>query len=425
MEPGLSIRFILLLIREFLFQIILPLLLVLIMKLSWGPSFSDISDEVISILNDSIFVAHNVNFDYHFVRQELKTSGYQWDSKKLCTVRYARKIFPGLKSYGLGKLSAHLGYTNKARHRAYGDASVTAEILHLMISRDNLGVMEKLISHGSVHGYIPPNLDENEFRNLPELPGVYYFHDGKGKTLYIGKAKNIKKRVKSHFSTRSGKPELSFLNQIHHLAYDLCGNELISLIHENEMIKKHWPPFNRAQKFNSRVFSLVSYKDGSSYLRHGVAPGRKPNLLMTFNSLMESRNYLFAIAKEYSLCPKLLGLQKVKSKCSWVDAGECNGACIGEEPYDEYNKRVEEWHSSINSNNSDFLIVGEGRDKTEVGFVVVRKNLFKGYGFAPTEVSIIDQWEEYIHPGIHDADVQRILNQFINHNSSEYDFLPI
>ncbi|NMM48414.1 exonuclease domain-containing protein [Marinigracilibium pacificum] len=390
-----------------------------------APVFADIADEVISMLKDSIFVAHNVNFDYHFVKNELKSSGYEWDSKKLCTVRYARKIFPGLPSYGLGKLADNLGFNNEARHRAFGDAMVTVEIFHLMVSKDSEGIMDKLINHGSIHRYIPPNLEESVFINLPELPGVYIFIDGKGRVLYVGKAINIRKRVKSHFTTGSGKPEVSFINEIHNIEHVVCGNELIALLHENELIKKYWPPFNKAQKFNSKVFSLISYFDGKGFIRHGVAQGRKPNLIMTFNSMMESRNYLFEIAREYQLCPKLLGLAKTSGPCAWVKDEECKGACCDHETPEEYNKRVLDWHNSVITNKADILILGEGRSVGETGFVVIKDNTYKGFGFASNENQALENWQNLINQGIHDADVQRILNQFFNHNSDRYRFLPL
>ncbi len=73
-----------------------------------APLFDDISERVLELLSDRIFVAHNVNFDYSFVRHELEASGFKWTARKLCTVRAARKIKPGLASYSLGRLCKSL-----------------------------------------------------------------------------------------------------------------------------------------------------------------------------------------------------------------------------------------------------------------------------------------------------------------------------
>ena len=91
-----------------------------------APVFDAISDKVFELLSDRIFVAHNVNFDYSFVRHELETAGLKWTAKKLCTVRAARKIRPGMLSYSLGRLCKSLDIDLENRHRAGGDADATA-----------------------------------------------------------------------------------------------------------------------------------------------------------------------------------------------------------------------------------------------------------------------------------------------------------
>ncbi|HZW70015.1 MAG TPA: exonuclease domain-containing protein, partial [Hanamia sp.] len=88
--------------------------------------FKSVAAELYDLLHDKIFVAHNVNFDYSFVNHHLLACGYQLCCKKLCTVRLGRKIVPGLKGYGLGKICKHLGIEIEERHRAKGDARATA-----------------------------------------------------------------------------------------------------------------------------------------------------------------------------------------------------------------------------------------------------------------------------------------------------------
>jgi len=103
---------------------------------SSSPIFEFISDKVFELLNDRIFVAHNVNFDYSFVRNELELSGFKWTARKLCTVRAARKIKPGLPSYSLGRLCNSLGITLENAHRAGGDADATAILFSRLLEWD-------------------------------------------------------------------------------------------------------------------------------------------------------------------------------------------------------------------------------------------------------------------------------------------------
>ena len=90
-----------------------------------APKFYEIAKKVEEITKDTVFVAHNVNFDYNIIRDEFKSLGFDFKRKKLCTVRLSRKIIPGLSSYSLGNICSAEGIEIAARHRAKGDAEAT------------------------------------------------------------------------------------------------------------------------------------------------------------------------------------------------------------------------------------------------------------------------------------------------------------
>lgn len=97
-----------------------------------APLYGDVAWMLKNLLSDRIFVAHNVQFDYRFVQMEFNRLGVKYVSDHLCTIRSSRNIFPGLKSYSLGKLCDSLGIDLENRHRAAGDAMATAELFSLM-----------------------------------------------------------------------------------------------------------------------------------------------------------------------------------------------------------------------------------------------------------------------------------------------------
>jgi DNA polymerase-3 subunit epsilon len=97
-----------------------------------APAFADIAAELWQQLQGCIFVAHNVRFDYGFIRAEFARCGYQLQLPQLCTVVESRRYFPGLASYSLGNLAAHFGLELKQHHRALADAAATAELLLLI-----------------------------------------------------------------------------------------------------------------------------------------------------------------------------------------------------------------------------------------------------------------------------------------------------
>ena len=196
-----------------------------------APIFDDISEKVLEMLTDRIFVAHNVNFDYSFVRHELETSGFKWTARKLCTVRAARKIRPGLTSYSLGKLCQSLDIPLENQHRAGGDADATAILFSRLLEWDSGGHLQKMVKNTAQDQRLPPNLPPEDFDRLPEKPGVYYFYNQVNKVIYVGKAINLKKRVASHFSGHKiTSQRQNFLRDIYSISFEICATELMALL---------------------------------------------------------------------------------------------------------------------------------------------------------------------------------------------------
>jgi len=214
-----------------------------------APAFKDVADVLFGLLNDKIFVAHNVNFDYSFVKHHLKAAGFELTAKKLCTVRLSRKVFPGLPSYSLGNLcrSLHLPIDN--RHRAGGDAKATVKLLEHCFANDTAAHIEQMLKKSSAEQWLPMQLNKQDILQLPTCPGVYYFLDGKDKVLYVGKAINIRKRVSSHFTHNDAdRKRQNFLRTICKVKFKACASELEAIVLESAEIKRLWPKYNVSQK---------------------------------------------------------------------------------------------------------------------------------------------------------------------------------
>lgn len=99
-----------------------------------APTFDVVADQVLAELAGRVFVAHNVRFDWHFLRAEFQRArSLGMEGQKLCTVRLARQLIPGLPSYGLDLVADYFGIENPARHRAGGDALVTGLVLQRLL----------------------------------------------------------------------------------------------------------------------------------------------------------------------------------------------------------------------------------------------------------------------------------------------------
>ena len=265
--------------------------------------FKSVAAELYDLLHDKIFVAHNVNFDYSFVNHYLLACGYQLCCKKLCTVRLGRKIVPGLKGYGLGKICKHLGIEIEERHRAKGDARATATLLHYLLKMDTNGDVQTMLKGGSKEQFLPPNVVASDIKKLPAQPGVYYFHDKKGKVIYVGKAKNLSKRVNSHFSNnKPNRQKQEFLKKIYHVSFQVTATELMAFVLESTEIKKLWPDQNRSQKRFEPAYGIYSFEDSNGYMRLFIEKVRR-NLkpLYKFASLSEGYSSLRKMVAEYDL----------------------------------------------------------------------------------------------------------------------------
>lgn len=367
-----------------------------------APTFEQVAPRIYDLLKDKIFIAHNVNFDYSFIRHHLSLYGFTLDCKKLCTVRLSRKIFPGYPSYSLGKLCTSLSISLKNRHRAGGDAAATAILFGMLLKADQQNLISVSLDKSSKEQMLPPHLSKNYIDRLPANPGVYYFKDQKGKVIYIGKAKNLRKRVCSHFSGNNiSKQQQEFLKNIHNIDYEICGTELMAFILEASEIKRLWPENNRALKRFEQKYALFEYEDQNGYVRLGIDKHKKqfPSLY-SFNSILDGHTLLRMLIKDHKLCEKLCFVQRNRVACTGHENGTCQGACIGEEPAQAYNLRVYEAIDQLKVMLPSYAVIDQGRTDDEQSCLWIEKGKFYGMGYIShhTDVNDFDLLKSALQP---------------------------
>jgi DNA polymerase-3 subunit epsilon len=382
-----------------------------------APTFADVAEEILSWLDGRVFVAHNAHFDYSFLKKEFEDVGINWNSKKLCTVRLSRKIIPGLRSYSLGRLADSLGVAITDRHRAGGDAEATAKIFDLLLKRDTEGDIAKALKKNSGETILPPNLPRSEFDKLPAKAGVYYFHDAKGKVIYVGKAINIKKRIAGHFTGDAREWNRSNIrNEIHQISFELTGTELIALIHESQEIQRLWPKYNLAQKYKVEEWGIYDYEDRNGYIRFSITPRTRGSVpLISFTSKGDAWNFMWEKLREHQLCPKLCGLQKTDSSCYEHQSGNCKGACVLEEAPVSYNERVQQSVNSISNQEQSLAIIGRGRTVDEHSLVLIEKGNFLGFGYIDKTASFssLNEARNFIKASKENRIAQNIVNSYL------------
>lgn len=379
-----------------------------------APKFYEVAKRIIEITDNCILVAHNALFDNRILTTEFDRLGYPFEKQTLCTVELAKKLIPDMPSYSLGKLVRALGIPLTDRHRAQGDAKATVSLFKMLLAKDT----SKQIISETVRKDPKKKLDSkllNLVENIPSEVGVYYMLNEAGDVIYIGKSKNIKKRLSQHFTSENRKSK-RIQQQVKSVSFEKTGSELIALLKESEEIKQIKPMFNRALRRSSYTHQLTSFVDENGYINLSIekADGRK-KAIITFSNFQQAKSELFKITEEYNLCQKLNGLYDSKNQCFNYTIKECYGACISKEPAEEYNARVKAFLEKKSFENQNMLIIDRGRDVEERAVVLIEGGKYKGYGFYNLnhQINNPEILKTIINPMQNNRDAQHIIQSYL------------
>ncbi len=347
-----------------------------------APKFYEVAKKIIELTENAVFVAHNVGFDFNFIRAEFKSLGYDFSRPKLCTVKLSRLLFPGQPSYSLGKLCKALDISINHRHRAEGDASATVKLFEMLIEKDQFNVIENGGKARQLPAHLNSNLSPELLKDIPNETGVYHFYNEFNELIYIGKSKNIKSRINAHLNNFDNQKAIEMRNEIATIEYTLTGSELVSMLLESSLIKKHKPFFNRKQLKAGNNFGLYSEYliDGFIHFKSGKI-NKRSRPLAVFSTQNQAKGYLNHLVSEFDLCPKLTGLDYSSGPCMQQLMGHCEGNCYLPEKQDDYNQKAKMALSSLVYPDNSFIIIDKGRTTSEKSIVIVENGRYKGYGY--------------------------------------------
>jgi DNA polymerase-3 subunit epsilon len=315
--------------------------------LQGAPTFIQIADELRDVMEGAVFVAHNVRFDYSFLKQEYKRLNESFLPKQLCTVKLSRTLFPDQRGHKLQDLIARYQFSFAARHRAYDDAHVLWQFVQYIHRNVAVEVIEAAVTKQLRQPAIPKTIPNELVKNLPGGPGVYIFEDVDGRPLYVGKSINIRKRVLQHFGQdHSDTKEFKIAQTIHNIRTQATEGELSALLLESDLVKELQPLYNRQLRKTNKLIVARHKLDENGYIMVWLDDANvseidaESNILATYPRRGRAKDSLNEMAKTYSLCPKLLGLEKSTGACFSYQLHKCRGACVGEEPAALYNQRL-------------------------------------------------------------------------------------
>jgi len=382
-----------------------------------APKFYEVAKSIHELLHNKVFVAHNVRFDYGFVKAAFKDLGANYASQTLCTVRLSRKTFPGYPSYSLGKICAHLDIEIKNRHRALGDAEATAILFDKILKQNNHNIEGEWLASEQKLTSLPPLLDKTVFENIPERKtGVYYFHDQFGNVIYVGKGNDIKKRITQHFSLniKGSRRSILLKAEIADISYEETGSELIALLLESDEIKKIKPTYNITQKRIKAVpfYGIYESVDKQGYINLQVSRIKEDEEpLNTSDTMEKAKELLYKQIAKFELCLSKCDLHKTGGPCFHWHIQKCKGACGQIESTEAYNQRATKAIESFSFQNESFFLVSKGRHEDEIAIVCIENGRYRGFGYLDTSFGqpSLDDMRSCIKKYPHNRDIQNIL----------------
>lgn len=301
-----------------------------------APRFEQVAKEIVTRLQSKTFVAHNVRFDYGFIRNAFAELGYPLSLELLCTVKLSRALYPEHKRHGLEAIIQRFGINTDARHRALADARAIYQFLRIAADDKPGETFMTAVQAQTRRPSLPPGLDPAIIEQLPTGPGVYYFYGENNNLLYVGKSINIRSRVLSHFNAdRASAKAMAMCQQIRDIRTDSTTGELSALLLESQQIKTHQPLYNRRLRRLSTLYTIQLHEDQQGLLRPEIidvhAAARTSKMYGLFAGQKKARETLTNTAKAFGLCDCVVTTPgPLRGPCMSRQLKRCKGLCTND-----------------------------------------------------------------------------------------------
>jgi DNA polymerase-3 subunit epsilon len=312
------------------------------------PSFEDLASQLATYLSDRIFIAHNVRFDYGFLKSGFSMCEMTFKPKLLCTVKLGRQLYPQWPSHSLSNICKQINYHRDISHRAMADVLATKAFIDFAIEDKGLEAVNNAAAEQLKRPTLPKDLDAAEFEAVANTSGVYRFFDANNTLLYVGKSKNMRQRLLSHFQNDVKESRaMQMTQQISRLETTITGGELSALLLENTQIKQGQPIFNRRQRRTSKLWCihLQQHNEYHQLKVEASLPGdtESDSSFGFYRTKKQANKALEDIIKDNKLCQTINagGTAEKLTPCFARQLKRCKGACEKKENATLYNLRVQ------------------------------------------------------------------------------------
>lgn len=316
-----------------------------------APTFSEVAEELHRHLAGRLFVAHNVRFDYGFIRNEFKRLDTSFNADTMCTVRLSRRLYPQHFKHNLDSLIQRLGIQVEDRHRALSDARVLATFLKQLPHEHDTETIHAAIQHVMAKPVLPAHIPEGLIDDIPDSPGVWLFYGENETPLHIGRSTGLRSRVLAFLTGSRSSKELRIAQQLKRIEWRETAGELGAMLLEARLIKELQPLHN--QRLNREkdlcTWQIVPAAQGGMTaelrLANDIDFGRTGNLYGLFPTPRKAIQTLHELAEAHRLCLVQLGLEKpsrggATTVCSAHSLKKCRGVCVGKEDHAKHDMRL-------------------------------------------------------------------------------------
>jgi DNA polymerase-3 subunit epsilon len=335
------------------------------------PAFDTLLPELRRLIDGAVLVAHNVAFDGNFLASAFKRTNMPWNGDRLCTLRLARRLIPGLHSYRLDSLCAFLGFSFVQRHRAGPDAEATLHVLqHLLAAALETGIqtlagLVKLQQQPVNRKRHKGRVDEAQVASLPTTPGVYLLKDRHGHVVYVGKSVNVRQRVRTHLrpsGTARGPAQPRLRRRLPNIA-DVeaieTKSELEALLLESKLVKHYLPEANSLLRdYRDYPFIKIDLTDPYPRLeatRERPTDGDGVTYLGPFRRAAVASSAVVFLNEQVGLRQCAGRLKPAQPACALLEMNKCLGPCVGAASPEAYEAAVAEVLGTLRGESTGLL----------------------------------------------------------------------
>ncbi len=362
-----------------------------------APAFTQIAGEVADRLEGRLFVAHNVRFDYTFIRSEFWRLGVRWQRPTLCTVRLSRRLFPRQARHSLDAVISSHGFQCDQRHRAMGDTEVLRQFWQLILGRFPGRLLDTAVAALRAQPQAPAQIDADTIAAIPQAPGVYELRSQDATLLYVGKSQNMRSRVVQHFAgSHRDEKSARLAAQTHSITFSQTAGELGALLLEARRVREAAPVYNRKLRTRQAFSWIVDPQSGIPRLTQlDWTTAGFQGVYGAFRTAAGARKALKSVVRAWALCEQVLGLTKsTGGACFASQIGKCRGACTGLESRQTHQLRfltaISAWRMPAWPHSDAVGIIERGPGGTGDVIVVDRWQWLGTLSF-PTETEAVDE----------------------------------